>query len=126
MKGVKAIRCLIKIGDLWESPILHILITKEDEVYVARCLDFTLASHGDSSKEALEAVKLSVIEYVRHAFENNIIEKIVDPAPDQYWTLFKELELREERTKIKKSAACFNADLFLQTQPILEEMTVYA
>lgn len=60
MTGIKAIKCSIKIGDLWESPILHILITREDEVYVARCLDFTVSSHGDSTKEALEAVRLSI------------------------------------------------------------------
>ncbi|MDI6793891.1 MAG: hypothetical protein QME81_13680 [bacterium] len=126
MKGIKAIKCSIKIGDLWKSPILHILITREDEVYVARCLDFTVSSHGDSLKEALEAVKISIIEYVRHAFENNITDQIVDPAPDRYWILFKELELREERVKIKKSASCPEIATLLQTQQVLEEMTVYA
>lgn len=96
MKGIKAIRCLIKIGDLWESPMLHILVTKEDEVYVARCLDFIVSSHGNSPKEALEAVKLSIIEYARHTLENNIADQMVDPASDRYWVLFKELELKDE------------------------------
>ena len=126
MKGIKAVKCSIKIGDLWKSPILHILITREDEVCVARCLDFTVSSHGDSPKEALEAVKLSIIEYARHAFENNIADQMIDPAPDRYWTLFKELELKEERAKIKRSASRPEIAALLQTQQVCEEMTVYA
>jgi len=89
MKGIKAIRCAIKVGKLWELPMLHILITREDEVYVARCLDFTVSSHGDSEKEALESVKLSIVEYVRHAIENRITAQMIDPAPERYWSFFK-------------------------------------
>ena len=123
MKGIKAIRCAIKIGKLWELSMLHILITREDEVYVARCLDFTVSSHGDSEKEALESVKLSIVEYVRHAIENRITAQMIDPSPEQYWSLFKELELKEEMVKIKRSVArC----ALLQTKQVLEEITVYA
>ena len=41
MKGIKAERITLKIGGLWESPQLHILFTEEDDVIVARGLDFT-------------------------------------------------------------------------------------
>jgi hypothetical protein len=44
MKAIKAIRAKFKVNDLWESPALHILLTREDNVIVARCLDFTVAS----------------------------------------------------------------------------------
>jgi len=39
MKGMKANRIKIKVGNLWESPVLHVLLTKEDDLVVARCLD---------------------------------------------------------------------------------------
>ena len=50
MKSIKAERIKIKIGGLWESPSLHVLLTKEDGVIVARCLDFTVSSHGEDQK----------------------------------------------------------------------------
>ena len=40
MRGLKAYRVKIKVGEFWETPSLHILLTKEDDVIVARCLDF--------------------------------------------------------------------------------------
>jgi hypothetical protein len=36
MKGISARRIKVKLGNVWESPNLHILFTKEDEVVVAR------------------------------------------------------------------------------------------
>ncbi|MDY7036484.1 MAG: hypothetical protein SV375_10050 [Thermodesulfobacteriota bacterium] len=53
MKRMKALRMKITVGKLWESPILHILLTKEDDVIVARCLDFTVYSHCKDEKDAL-------------------------------------------------------------------------
>ena len=32
MKGIKAHRIKIKVGNLWESPMLHILLIKDDDV----------------------------------------------------------------------------------------------
>jgi hypothetical protein len=55
MKGKRADRIKIKMGVLWESPILHVLLTKEDDVTVARRLDFSVSSHGEDEKKALAA-----------------------------------------------------------------------
>jgi len=44
MKGLKAKRIRFKIDSVWESPALHILLAKENDVVVARCLDFTVSS----------------------------------------------------------------------------------
>ena len=35
MKGIKAERIKVKIGNLWERPLLHVLLTEEDDVIVA-------------------------------------------------------------------------------------------
>ena len=68
---MRAHRIKIKVGNLWESPILHILLTKEDDVIVSRCLDFTVSSHGKDEKEALESLAYSVKEYVLTEVETN-------------------------------------------------------
>ena len=56
MKGLKAKRIRFKIGSAWESPALHILLAKENDVVVARCLDFTVSSRGKDEKGALKAL----------------------------------------------------------------------
>ena len=103
MKSIKAERIRIKIGDLWESPILHILLTKEDDVIVARCLDFTVSSHGDDEKDALKSLADSIKEYVLTAVENDAIDTIFDPAHGKYWRMYNELEAKQSMSSLKRS-----------------------
>ena len=56
MKTIGARRVTFRVGDFWESPILHILLTKEDNVVVARCLDFTVSVHGQNEKNAMKSL----------------------------------------------------------------------
>jgi len=103
MKGIKAHRIKIKVGKLWESPILHILLTKEDDVIVSRCLDFSVSSHGKGEKDALGALADSVKEYVLTAVENDSIDTIFDPAHSKYWRMFNELEAKQFNAKLKRT-----------------------
>lgn len=103
MKGLRARRIKIKVGNLWETPILHILLTKEDKVIVARCLDFTVSSHGKDEKEALKSLADSVKEYVLTAVENNAVHTIFDPANGKYWRMYNELEAKQAVDKLKRS-----------------------
>ena len=103
MKGIRAHRIKIKVGKLWESPILHILLTKEDDVIVSRCLDFTVSSHGKDEKEALNSLADSIKEYVLTAVENNAIDTVFDPAHSKYWRLFNELEAKHSSSKLKRT-----------------------
>jgi predicted RNase H-like HicB family nuclease len=103
MKGMRAHRIKIKVGNLWESPILHILLTKEDDVIVSRCLDFTVSSHGKDEKEALESLADSIKEYVLTAVENNSIDTISDPAHSKYWRMYNELESKQSSHKLKRT-----------------------
>ena len=103
MKGIRAHRIKIKVGELWESPILHILLTKEDDVIVSRCLDFTVSSHGKDEKEALNSLADSIKEYVLTAVENNAIDTVFDPAHSKHWRLFNELEAKHSSSKLKRT-----------------------
>ena len=103
MKGMKAKRIRFKIGSLWESPTLHILLTKENDVIVARCLDFTVSSHGKDEKAALKALADSIKEYVLTAVENDAINTIFDPAHGKYWRLYNELEAKQSSRSLKMS-----------------------
>ncbi len=103
MKGMKAKRIRFKIGSVWESPALHILLTKENDVVVVRCLDFTVSSHGKDEKEALKALADSIKEYVLTAVENGAIDTIFDPAHSKYWRLYNELETKQYSRSLKIS-----------------------
>jgi hypothetical protein len=103
MKGMRAHRIKIKVGNLWESPILHILLTKEDDVIVSRCLDFTVSSHGKDEKEALESLANSIKEYVLTAVENNSIDTIFDTAHSKYWRMYNELEAKQSSNNLKRT-----------------------
>jgi len=103
MKGMKAKRIRFKIGSLWESPPLHILLTKENDVVVARCLEFTVSSHGKDEKAALKALADSLKEYVLTAVENDAINTIFDPAHGKYWRIYNELETKQSSRSLKLS-----------------------
>ncbi len=103
VRGLKAHRITIKIGEIWESPILHILLTKEDDLFVARCLDFTVSSHGKNEKEALKALAESIKEYTITAIETNTIDNIFDPAHSKFWRAYNELEAKQSKRILKKS-----------------------
>jgi len=116
---MKAKSIRFKIGDLWESPTLHILLTEENGVIVARCLDFTVSSHGDDEKSALQALADSIKEYILTAVENGAVNTIYDPAHNKYWRMYNELETRQSskslKISIKKSLASVPHDHLQQT-----------
>ena len=103
MKGIKARRIKIKIGEIWETPTLHILLIKEDDVIVARCLDFSISSHGNDEKEALKSLADAVKEYLLAASENNAVDTIFDPANGKYWRMYYEMESKQSVNNFKRS-----------------------
>jgi len=103
MKGLRARRIQFKLGEIWESPLLHVLFTQEDEVIVARCLDFTVSSHGENEKEALRSLTEAIKEYLLTAIEENAMDVVYDPAQNRYWRMFNEIEAKATLGNLKRS-----------------------
>jgi len=82
---------------------VHILLTKEDDVIVSRCLDFTVSSHGKDESEALNSLADSIKEYVLTAVENDAIDTIFDPANSKYWRMYNELETKQSNSNLKRT-----------------------
>jgi predicted RNase H-like HicB family nuclease len=103
MKYLDAKRVKIKIGDMWESPLLHVLLSVEDGVVVARCLDFTVSSHGEHEEEAIASLAEAIKEYVLTAIENGTIQLLYDPSRGKYWRAFKEIEKKRSIALLNQS-----------------------
>jgi len=102
-----------------ELPPLHLLFTEEDGVIVARCLDFSISSHGETIEEALESISSSLIDYITYNLENADIDNLFDPELREYWDMYRELEIKQERQSFKEH--------FKKVQKnILNEGLVYA
>jgi len=85
-----------------ELPPLHLLFTKEDDIIVVRCLDFSISSHGITIKEALESINSSLIDYIKYGLENSDIDSLFDPELKEYWDMYRELEIKQEKKSFKE------------------------
>jgi len=103
VKAIKAMRVKFKVNDSWESPALHILLTREDDVIVARCLDLTVSSHGNDEMDAINSLTEAVKEAILSAIENDVIGEIYDPAHSKYWRMFNEAEAKQINLQLKKT-----------------------
>ena len=103
MKGNGARRIRVKIAEAWQTPALHVLLMREDDLVVARCLDFTVSSHGENEREALTSLAVAIKEYILTAIENNAVDTIFDPAQSKYWRMFNEIEAKQSASEFKRT-----------------------
>lgn len=94
---------------------LHILVTQEDGVIVARCLDFSVSSHGDDEQDALASLSESIVDYLDYAVQQEAFQEIIDPDEESLWKLFQTLKFQQEIESIKKHSSNFS---FLTTSEL--------
>jgi hypothetical protein len=99
MIPLKALKAYINNLDNFQ---LHILLTKEDDVIVARCLDFSVSSHGDNEQEALESLTDSIKDYLNYAIETEAFDNIIDLDEDIFWDAYRKLEWQNEMMSFHK------------------------
>jgi predicted RNase H-like HicB family nuclease len=119
VKGLSAKRIQVRLGDVWKSPNLHVLLTREEEVVVARCLDFTISSHGENEKEAIQSLGEAIKEYLLTAIEENAMDAVYDPAQNKYWRMFNEIEAKSAMGSLQRS---INKSLNVLTFSSIKEM----
>ena len=123
MKGLSAKRIQFQLGETWKSPDLHVLLTQEDSVIVARCLDFTVSSHGENERDALQSLGDAIKEYLLTAIEENAMDVIFDPAQNKYWRMFNEIEAKTTLGNLKrslnKSAKILTFDKVKELKPVI-------
>jgi hypothetical protein len=96
MRPLKALNG--SIGTM-KDMVLHILLTEEDEVIVARCLDFSVSSHGENEPEALASLSDSIIDYLDYAIQRAAFTDIIDLEEEQYWKMFQSFLVKSHGMK---------------------------
>ncbi len=79
---------------------LHILLTDEDGVIVARCLDFSVSSHGEDEQDTLIFLSDSMNDYLEHAIDHGSKEHILDPDYDWLWKTSSNLEMNKKKVNL--------------------------
>ncbi|RKY69874.1 MAG: hypothetical protein DRP97_04695 [Candidatus Latescibacterota bacterium] len=78
---------------------MHILFSEEDGVIVARCLDFSISSHGETLNEAMESINSALMDYMEYGIEHNAGEQLFDPDLEEYWDAYRGLMLSNSPRK---------------------------
>jgi hypothetical protein len=93
------------IGTIKHFPelYLHILLTEEDGLIVARCLDFSVSSHGENEADALASLSESVKDYMDYAVGRGAFDEIIDPDDENLWNVFWKQKLKEQSAIIEKN-----------------------
>jgi hypothetical protein len=75
----------IKITDKGIIINVHVIIEKEDDLYSAHCLEFDLVGEGENIDQAQESIIDNIINHITFAISKGLYDKIIDPAPPEYW-----------------------------------------
>ena len=71
---------------------LRILLYKENNDYVAHCLEFDVVhTSTESIKAASDELHSLLKEYMLFALKNDMIDTLYNPAPSEYWIMYHKL-----------------------------------
>jgi len=67
---------------------LNILVTSEDEQFLAHCLELDIAEGGQTPEEAVDNLIQTCVAHIRYAIEDDDLEHLFKPAPPEFWAKF--------------------------------------
>lgn len=108
----------IKITDKGIIVKVHIIVDKEDDLFSAHCLEFDLVGEGSSIEEAEKSIVNNIVNYVTFAISKGLFNKIINPAPPEYWNklihskFLKPIPIEPDKNALrKKTSFPFLSDL---------------
>ncbi len=72
------------------SLTVNVLIKKEDDLWIAHCLELDIVATGTSSAEAAREIKDLIKAQISYAFANDNLNNLFKPAPSEVWREFYE------------------------------------
>ena len=71
-----------------EKSIVRVLIYREDDYWIAHCLEYDLLGDGKTVRTALKRLMGVIETQISYLKENDLMEQLYHPAPLQYWRRF--------------------------------------
>ncbi len=78
------------------SLTVHVLFYREEDHYVAHCLEFDLVAQGDSIKDSYKNLLDAIELQTEYALETDNLENLINPAPPEYWRMLVKAESETE------------------------------
>lgn len=70
------------------SMVFNILMKKEDEVFVAHCMELDIVATGSSADETAQDMIDLIIAQLKYAFGNDNLDHLYRPAQPEVWREF--------------------------------------
>ena len=77
--------------------IFNILVKKEEDLFVAHCLELDIVTTSKDEKEVISDILDLVKAQVNYAFSNDNLVHLFHPAPPEVWEEFYACEKQKER-----------------------------
>jgi len=79
----------------------NVIIEKEEDLYIAHCLEFDIVADGRTEKEAMNNIFESIVNHIDFCLAMGNIDKIENPAPKKYWDKLKAIKRGKVYKRIK-------------------------
>lgn len=79
------------------SMIFNILVKKEEDLFVAHCLELDIVTTSKNEKEVISDILDLVKAQVNYAFSNDNLVHLFHPAPPEVWEEFYACEKQKEQ-----------------------------
>jgi predicted RNase H-like HicB family nuclease len=66
---------------------VHILLYREDDYYIAHCLEFDLVAQGATTHEAFQNLLDAIELQAAYVQQTGDLKNLMQPAPPEYWQM---------------------------------------
>lgn len=110
IKGGKKVGCEA-------TAALTCLEYKDEDFFIAHCLEFDLVAQGENREEARSNLADLIKNHLQFAIEKDVEDKsLFHPAPQKYWDILRQMRTRVARQEFLKRRT-------LSAQSILNSMS---
>ncbi len=79
---------------------LHCIQYKDNNWYIAHCLELDLAAQGRSPQGARNTLADMIRDQVQFAVENDMMDSLFRPAPEKYWRQYHKITAQKTKESI--------------------------
>lgn len=71
---------------------VHVLLYRENALYIAHCLEFDLVAQGGTTHEAFQNLLDAIEIQAAYVQETGDLKNLIQPAPPEYWQMLASAE----------------------------------